>query len=151
MSKLSNNLQRNETVIMEGKVHWATLIAPVILTFITCGFMIIWLIPRLIHMLTTELSLSNKRLVGKYGLINTKQMDSPLNKINSVTVESGLIGKIFGYATITVNTASTVYIFKNIANGDAFRYSILEEMEKYEEARIKDQASAIAGAINSNK
>lgn len=150
MSNLSSNLQRNEVLIMEGKVHWASLIIPILTTiFLFIG--IFWLIPAVIRMFTTELSLSNKRLVGKYGLINTKQMDSPLNKINSVSVESGLFGKIFGYSTITVNTASTIYVFKNILNGESFKYAILEEMEKYDEARIKEQANAIASAMTLNK
>lgn len=146
MSKLSSNLQKNEQVILEGKVHWATLIVPAILTFFG-GIGLIWLIPRLIRMFTTELSLSNKRLVGKYGLINTKQMDSPLNKINSISVESGLFGKIFGYATITVNTASTYYVFRDIVQAENFKHNVLEEMDRFDEARIKEQASAIAGAI----
>ena len=146
MSKLSTNLQKNEQVVLEGKVHWAPLIVPGIF-ILFYGIGLIWFIPRLIGMLTTELSLSNKRLVGKYGLINTKQMDSPLNKINSISVESGLFGKIFGYATVTVNTASTVYVFKNIAQAENFKHNVLEEMDRFDEARVKEQAAAIAGAL----
>lgn len=146
MSKLSDNLQRNERLLLEGKVHWATLIIPGIF-ILFYGIGLIWFIPRLINMLTTELSLSNKRLVGKYGLIHTRQMDSPLNKINSISLESGLFGKIFGYATITVNTASTVYIFKNISQGENFKYNVLEAIDRFDETRIKEQAAAIAGAI----
>ena len=145
MSKLSGNLQRNEVVVLEAKVHWACLIIPIITSFLIIG--IPSLISRLIAMSTTELSLSNKRLVGKYGLINTKQMDSPLNKINTISVESGLGGKIFGYATVTVNTASTIYNFKCIANAENFKQNVLEEMEKFDESRIQEQAKAIANAI----
>ncbi len=145
MSKLSQNLQKNEEVVLEAKVHWACLIIPIVFSFIIIG--IPSLISRLIAMKTTELSLSNKRLVGKYGFINTKQMDSPLNKINSVSVESGLFGKIFGYATITVNTASTIYNFRFIANSENVKHEIMEEMERFDEARIQEQARAIANAI----
>ncbi|MCR5532221.1 MAG: PH domain-containing protein [Lachnospiraceae bacterium] len=145
MSKLTQNLQRNEEIVLEAKVHWACLIMPIICSLFIIG--IPSLISRLIAMKTTELSLSNKRLVGKYGLINTKQMDSPLNKINSVSVASGLFGKIFGYATITVNTASTIYDFKYIANAENVKHNIMEEMEKFDEARIQEQAKAIANAI----
>ena len=145
MSKLTQNLQRNEEIVLEAKVHWACLIMPIIFSFFIVG--IPSLISRLIAMKTTELSLSNKRLVGKYGLINTKQMDSPLNKLNSVSVASGLFGKIFGYATITVNTASTIYDFKYIANAENVKHNIMEEIEKFDEARIQEQAKAIANAI----
>ena len=145
MSKLSGNLQRNEEIVLEAKVHWACLIIPIIFSLLIVG--IPALISRLIAMSTTELSLSNKRLVGKYGLINTKQMDSPLNKINTISVESGLFGKIFGYATVTVNTASTIYDFKYIANAESFKHNVLEEMERFDETRIQEQAKAIANAI----
>ena len=91
MSVLSENLKKDERVILEGTVHWASLIVPGLLIFLY-GLGLIWFIPGLIRMLSTEVSLSNKRLVGKYGLINTKAMDSPLNKINSVSVDSGLVG-----------------------------------------------------------
>ena len=74
-------------------------------------------------------------------------MDSPLNKINSVSVENGLFGKIFGYGTLTVNTASTVYTFKNIKQVENFKHVLMEEMERYDEARVREQAEAIAGAI----
>lgn len=145
MSKLSGNLQKNEEVVLEAKVHWACLIGPIIASLFIIGIPV--LISRIITMVTTELSLSNKRLVGKYGLINTKQMDSPLNKINTVSVESGLFGKLFGYATITVNTASTIYEFRHIAGGENFKHNVLEEMERFDEARIQEQAKAIANAI----
>lgn len=146
MSILSDNLKKDETMVGEAKVHWAILIIPALLTFVYF-IGLIWLIPRIIRMLTTELSLSNKRLVGKYGLINTKAMDSPLNKINSVSVESGLFGKIFGYGTVTVNTASTTYVFKFVKGAANFKNMISNEMDNYEEFRIHQQAKSMAAAM----
>ena len=149
MSVLSDNLKKNENVIFEAKVHWATLIVPSILTLVTYGIGLIWLIPTIIRLFTTEISLSNKRLVGKVGLINTKSMDSPLNKINSVSVESKLLGKIFGYGTVIVNTASTTYYFKNILGANDFKNRIFTEMDNYEESKITEQAQAMAKAMKS--
>ena len=149
MSNLSNNLKKGEEIIAEAKVHWASLIIPAI--FITCYFIgLIWFIPALIRLFTVELSLSNKRLVGKVGMINTKSMDSPLNKINSVTVESKLFGKLFGYGTIIVNTASTTYYFKSIKDANNFKNLILSEMDNYEESRIKEQAQSLVSAMKNN-
>lgn len=132
MSSLSRNLQKNEEMVLDAKMHWITLcIHP-------------------IRYLTTELSLSTKRVVGKFGFVNSKQIDSPLNKINSVSVSSGLFGKIFGYATVTINTASTIYLFKGIVHADMFRQSVMDEMDRYEERRIKEQAEAMAKATQKN-
>ena len=146
MSQLMDNLKKDEVMVSEGKVHWAILIIPGLFTLMY-GIGLIWLIPRIVKILTTELSLSNKRLVGKYGLINTKAMDSPLNKINSVSVESGLFGKIFGYGTINVNTASTIYTFKFVKGASNFKNVISNEMDNYEEAKIQQQAKSMAAAM----
>lgn len=149
MSKLADNLQRDENIIMEGKIHWVVLVAPACASCVLIG--IPSLISRLISMFTTELSLSNKRIVGKYGLINTQQMDSPLNKINSISISSGLFGKMFGYGNIVINTTATTYVFKNISQPEAFKHNVLDQMDKFEQARIQQQAQALAGAINNNK
>lgn len=149
MSILSNDLRKGEQIVLEAKVHWATLIIPGIFTM-AYGIGIFWLVPRLIAFLKTELSLSSKRLVGKTGLINTKSMDSPLNKINSISVESGLLGKIFGYGTIIVNTASTTYSFKYMKDANSVKSQIFNEIDQCEETRINDQAQNIATAMNNS-
>ncbi|MBR1736493.1 MAG: PH domain-containing protein [Firmicutes bacterium] len=159
MSKLSDNLQKNEEVIAEAKTHWSILIGPVIAAFLVLAifsdYPVVWLIidaiiliPPVIKLLTTELSLSNKRLVGKVGLVNTRQMDSPLDKVTSVTVESGLLGKILGYAKISVNTASTVYNYMGIKDADFFRQQVMESIEKANEEKQAEQARKIAMAMN---
>ena len=54
MSDLSNNLQKNEAMVLDVKMHWiAFFIHP-------------------IRYLTTELSLSTKRVVGKYGFLQKR-------------------------------------------------------------------------------
>lgn len=146
MPVLSNSLKSNETIVYEAKVHWATLIVPGLFIFLY-GIGLLWFIPAMIRILTTELSLSSKRVVGKTGLIKTTSMDSPLNKLNSVSVESGLFGKIFGYGTIVINTASTVYYFKYIKNANNFKTLVASEIDNYEESRINAQAKILANAM----
>lgn len=144
-SYISRNLGKGEEVVLQAKVHWACLISSIILSFFIIG--IPGLISKLIKMVTTELGFTNKNFIGKTGLINTKVMNSPLNKVNNVSVQSGLWGKIFGYGTVYVNSASGSYNFKYIANADSFRTNLLNAIEQYEQDKIKRSAQEMAAVM----
>lgn len=55
MSDLSKNLQKNEEMVLDAKMHWIALFV------------------HPIRYLTTELSLSTKRVVGKFGFVKIIQ------------------------------------------------------------------------------
>ena len=105
------------------------------------------ILPKFLRINNTELGLTNKKVMGKYGIVNTKVMDSPLNKINSISVEQGLGGKIFGYAKIVISTSSGGYNFNYIKNADSFRSAVMEQIDIYDEERIRRQAEQLAGAM----
>ena len=143
--KTMNNLSKDESIVTQGSVHWACLIPHVILMLFLIGFFTIW--GALISMFTTELVLTNKRLYAKVGLINTKTLDTPLNKVNTISISSGLGGKIFGYGTLRITSSSGAYVLKGIKSPATFRDAVLAEIDKYDETRIKKQASELASAI----
>ncbi len=153
-----DNLSKDESVVTQAKVHWICLLPRMILTLLFIpltaesffGFLILALIivaPVLIRMLTTTLVLTNKRIYGKVGLINTKSLDTPLNKINTVSISSGLFGKIFGYGVIHITSSSGNYNYKGIQNPSVFRDAVMEEIERFDEAKIKKQAAEMAAAM----
>lgn len=146
---ISKNLGRDEQVVLQAKVHWACLIPSIILSFILIG--IPSLLGKIIRMITTELGFTNKNFIGKTGLINTKVLNSPLNKINNISVENGFWGKIFGYGTVHVDTASGSYDFKYIARADNFRTNLLNAIEQYEQDKIKKQAQEMANAMKNSQ
>lgn len=98
----------------------------------------------------TNISLTNSRLIGKTGVINTKSMDSPLNKVNNVSVEQGLGGKIFNYSTLVISTSSGSYNFKYIKDADFFKSKVMEQIEICENERLKNQAAQLMGVMNQN-
>lgn len=138
-----------EQTIKEGKISIASIIVRLVIDFLTmCIFIgFIWIIRDLIAFFTTKLIITNKKITGKTGLINTNQLDSPLNKISGVQVEKSLFGQIFNYGTIKITTASTVFNFKYIGNPDEFRTILNNQIEQYEEERIKRQAQELAAAM----
>lgn len=141
--KQFKNMGQNERVVAQGTQHWAKLIFPGIIAvaffagFVGENFLLglvmavcIMLIP-IVPMLTTELVLTNKRLYGKKGLINTQTLDAPLGKLDVISVSSKLTGKIFGYGSIHITTASGEFVYFGIKNPEVFRQAVMEEIDRY--------------------
>ncbi len=114
--------------------------------FTIVGF--IWLILRFIGYKTNDLILTNKRVFGKCGLISTTQMQSPLNKIDSVSFSNGLFGKLIGYGTVQVATTSSHFKFRFIREGQTFYNDIFNQLESSEIEKINENAKAIVDAMD---
>jgi uncharacterized membrane protein YdbT with pleckstrin-like domain len=124
MKYIKNNLITNERILHQTKIHW-----------------IKWI--HFIKRATTELAITNKRVIGKIGWLKVKSMDSPLNKVNNVTVTQGIIGRIFKYGNIKIDTTSGTYIYKTIIDPVNFKRLINEAIETNENERMQLQADMI--------
>ena len=85
-----------------------------------------------ITVFTTELSLTNRRIVGKTGFFKTKTLDFPIKKINPIYVEQKHVGKIFNYSTVNVSSASGVFQYNMVKNAENFRQIVSEQIDAYE-------------------
>ncbi|WP_304091624.1 PH domain-containing protein [Methanobrevibacter gottschalkii] len=108
---------------------------------------LIWFIIRFYGYKTNDLILTNKRVFGKCGLISTTQVQSSLNKIDSVSFSNGLIGKIIGYGTVQITTQSSVFKFRYIREGQTLYSDIFNQIEIYVKEKVEENAKAIARAI----
>lgn len=161
MNNFAANLGKDEEVVLQAQVHWASCLTPgiVALFLLMAGagadsgfgfflfFAVLIMLKPVITMVTTQLIITNKRIYGKVGLINTKTMDVPLNKVNTVAVTSGLGGKIFGYGKLHITCSSGDYNYDLVRNPEVFRVALMEQIDRYDEARIKKQAAEMAAAI----
>ena len=146
---LEQNLGGDEHIIESAEIHGLIiklLIALGIFGIITIflPFIVIGVILRIRSM---ELGFTNKKVIGKYGVISTKRLDTPLNKVDNVSVEQGLGGKIFGYGTVVVSSASNKFGFEYVKNPEIFRNKLMEQIEKFDEERIKKQAMEMAQSM----
>lgn len=155
------SMMKDEKIIKRSQIHIGIFIAPLFLTlfcvliFLLTGgigfrlFLIslLWLLIRFIAYKNNDLILTNKRVFGKLGLISTTQMQSPLNMINSVSFSNGIFGKLLGYGTVQVVTASTMYKFRFIRDGQTLYGDIFQQLEHSEKEKLQAQAEAIANAI----
>ena len=74
-------------------------------------------------------------------------MQSPLNMINSVAFNNGIIGKLLGYGTVHITTASTIYKFRYIKDGQTIYSDIFNQLERSKKEELWEHAEAIAEAI----
>ena len=108
---------------------------------------LIWLIIRFIGYKTNDLILTNKRVFGKCGLISITQMQSPLNKIDSVSYSSGLIGRLIGYGTVQIATTSSKFKFRFIRDGQSIYNDIFNQLEISEAEKRVENAKVIVDEI----
>ena len=143
---IESNLGRDEQIMEIAQIHKAAIIPQVLkcLTIVGIPSGIVSII-RLLGFI--ELGFTNKKVIGKVGIINTKRLDAPLNKVDNVSVSSGLFGKIFGYGTIVVSSTSSKFEFAYIKSPEVFRTKIMDQVEQFDQDRIKKQAQEMAQAM----
>ncbi len=151
---VERNLNPKESILKNAELHPIHLVMAWIWGIVGCWLLLIptiIAIRKTIIYLNTELSVTDKRVIGKAGFINSTSLDAPLNKIQNVTVSSGLWGKIFKYGNIEIQTAGDAIAFYAIKDVDNFKKFLMNQIEEYESSRIKAQAQELAAAMNTDK
>lgn len=96
-------------------LFFGVLLLPVVIGL----FLLIW---AWIRYATTELAVTNKRVIAKTGLIQRKTVELFISKVESVQVDQGILGRIFDYGTVTLTgTGVQSAPFKSIADPLQFR------------------------------
>jgi uncharacterized membrane protein YdbT with pleckstrin-like domain len=74
---------------------------------------------------TTELVATDRRVIYKHGLIRRHTAEMNMEKVESVHVDQGIMGRIFNYGTITVRgTGGGMEPLANIGDPISFRNSV---------------------------
>jgi len=147
MSYIDNNLMSGERVIYRTNLHWIVFLWPIILfvTAIVLFFigggvaiaigviliilaLIIWLF-SFIDYKTSEFGITDKRVMVKIGFIQRKSTEILLDKVESIQVDQGILGRMFNFGSITIiGTGGTKDPFHKIANPLEFRKKAQEQI-----------------------
>lgn len=149
---IESNLGKNERIVSKAEISMIALVPTVILAIVfililqVYGLILAALLiaAKVFELKSIMLVLTDKRLLGKMGIIGTKDMDVPLNKINTISVEKRLFGQILGYAHVIVGTSSGQYNVKYIKNADTFRGTVMEAIDLLEEYKLQRQVQQFA-------
>lgn len=123
-SYVHSTLMPNENVTYEAKLHWFIFVPHVILMAILIGF--ITIISPVIAWFTTEMVLTNRRIIMKKGLISRYTFEMSFAKVETIQIDQGIIGRLFGYGSVTVvGTGGSKACFAYIADPLEFRKQFL--------------------------
>ena len=124
MSYVESNLSAGERVIHQGELHWAIFLPGIILLPLY-GIGVIFLILAYVRKISTEMAVTNKRVIIKDGFISRRTIEMNLAKIENIGIDQGIVGRLLDYGTVTVvGTGGTREQFKYVAIPLAFRRAV---------------------------
>ena len=151
MSYLNRVLQPGERVVYTTRLHWLVYLNSIVLL----GLAILVLIASIlvtqeklalaveifgvilavlgiasglrafVRRATTELAITDHRVIYKAGLISRHTLEMNRGKVESVDVDQTVLGRVFGYGTVVVRgTGGSLEPIRNITDPIAFRTHI---------------------------
>jgi uncharacterized membrane protein YdbT with pleckstrin-like domain len=81
-----------------------------------------------INYTSSEFGVTNRRVLIKVGFVRRRSLELFLQKLEGIGVDQGILGRIFGYGTITVTgTGGTKEVFRAIAAPLEFRRMVQQQ------------------------
>ncbi len=127
MGYVDNSLSPGEVVVGRARLHPAIMLPGLVLTVTIIGAIvgIPLLVIEFLNWRTTEMAVTNQRLIVKRGWISRRTIEMQTSKIEHVGIEQGALGRMLGYGTITVRgTGGTPEPVRGIWNPMAFRQAV---------------------------
>ena len=166
---MRTTLKKDEKLLIIIRQHWIKLVLPffawllltiLLLTFITnytVDFIIILLtaIYPMIEYINWKYNLwavTNMRVVDESGFFTRYSKESPLDKINNVEYDQPILGRIFGYGNVDIQTAAEMgeTKYQLIHHPKLLKDTITHAQEEYKKLQINSQAAQLAQAIAKN-
>jgi uncharacterized membrane protein YdbT with pleckstrin-like domain len=123
MGYVNKNLMSGEDVIYNAKIHWFIFVPGI--SFFTLGIILFvsqsqqefgpvigifallaglfLLLKAIITKISTELSVTSKRIIAKVGLIRRNTAELNHSKVESFNIDQSIFGRIFGFGTLIIN------------------------------------------------
>jgi uncharacterized membrane protein YdbT with pleckstrin-like domain len=153
MRTIERNLMTGERIVFRGRLHAIVFRVPCILFLASIGAFVylpsqvgwvilavagITAIPAAITWFSSEFAVTNKRVIAKVGFFRSHSMELLLSKVEGLTVDQDLFGRILGYGTLGITgTGGTQERFDTIAGPWEFRTKTQEQI-----AAVQDAAGA---------
>jgi uncharacterized membrane protein YdbT with pleckstrin-like domain len=145
MGFIDGNLLQGEHVVFRTRLHWKLMIGPLLfsiatwlpvawmlsqdrwnnLVLIAPGLGLLVLLAAFIRRQSSDFAVTNKRVVMKIGVLSTRSVELLLSKIESITVNQSLAGRMLGYGEIVVTgSGGTEETFADIQAPLDFRRAV---------------------------
>jgi uncharacterized membrane protein YdbT with pleckstrin-like domain len=148
-------LVEGEELIIDLRPHWIALVMPAIATVVTLVamlllyrafdasildivvgiagtlFLLLYPVRRLVDWLTSHFVVTSDRIIHRRGFIAKYSMEVPLEAINDVRFEQGIVDRMIGAGTLVVQSASEAgrQVFDHIRNPEDVQKTIYHQGE----------------------
>ena len=117
MSYVESVIQPGETLLATGKTHWFVyvgpgfwilvaavllVVAPWIIGAVLAVLALIYLAKAWLYSFSTELAVTSKRVIAKFGFIRRSTVELRHDKVESMQVEQSILGRIFDFGSIVI-------------------------------------------------
>jgi uncharacterized membrane protein YdbT with pleckstrin-like domain len=165
MSFTKQQLLPGEKLILLSRQHILVLAKPVLLNLAVLAILAIvvykygdarilfleliplgYLVLKFFSWKQREYILTDRRIVKQEGVFSVSSFDAPLDKINNVFHQQSLMGRLFQYGEVGLETASEqgTTVFSFLARPLAFKNSLVSQRELYLGAGKPSSASQAA-------
>ncbi len=117
MNYVESVLMPGEKIIEKAQIHWFIFVVDVMILiiglwsahiqFLLAAVIVVmglYLTARdIIYYLATELALTNKRVIAKFGWVQRNTVELSLSRVESLTVNQSIFGRMFNFGTLTIN------------------------------------------------
>lgn len=165
---MKTELRAKEKVVLTLRKHLFTLISPIFWTIILLlislvgiqseygnifliggGISILWLIYKIIDRKNNIWIVTNFRVIDEYGVFSLNSKESPLDKINNVSYRQPLIGRIFSFGHVQIQTAAEMgsTLHKMVEKPKLLKNTITKCQDEYRQGQIRERAENLASAV----
>ncbi|MCA3108131.1 MAG: PH domain-containing protein [Rhodocyclaceae bacterium] len=131
-SYVEQALTRGESVLHLGRTSWWSLSGYLVLgvVLLPVGVGLILLALAWVKQRSTELAVTNKRVITKFGFIQRDTVELNIQKVESVQVQQGIMGRMLDFGTIVIaGGGSPQAPVPGISDPMGFRRAFLEAQE----------------------
>ena len=112
-------LNQNEKIVYEGHLHW--------IIFFSLEALLTLFVSPWIQKISNEYAITNRRVIIKTGFISRYTYEMPHAKVESISVNQSILGRIFGYGDlIIIGTGGSREPFTTVADPLVFRRKFQE-------------------------
>jgi len=156
-------LKQDEQVVLLIRPHWLVLAVPSLIAVagIVLGIFIgsygLFIPLVLIFFLWYKVAqrnnnlwaVTNLRVIDEDGVFSSNAKESPLDKINNITYEQSVWGRIFGFGNVQIQTAAEIgsTTYRMVEKPRKLKDTITQMQEEYKKSQISAQARELANAI----
>ena len=129
MSYIDDSLIEGETILHRARVSWwsqfGLMLLGIVLLVVVVG--LFFLIAAWVRVRSTEIAITNRRVIAKFGFIKRDTVEINLDKVEALRVEQGFMARMLNFGTIFISGAGTsVAPIRDIADPLVFRRKFME-------------------------